>query len=146
MTKHWTWEEAFFSKVLKTDSCWLWLASKQWDGYGRFTRDSVAYPAHRFIYKKLVGDLIDGLVIDHVCKNRACVNPKHLRQVTIRENNVTYSNSPPAKNATKTHCIRGHKYTPKNTYKQRGINRLCRKCMKINKANWKLKQKTKNET
>lgn len=86
--------QRFFAKVEFTDTCWLWTASKDKDGYGRFflfhpTRRQVA--AHRWLYEFCVGDIPEGRPqLDHVlawgCTNRHCVNPDHLEPVTGTEN------------------------------------------------------------
>lgn len=145
MSTNKTWQEAFFSKVEKTTSCWFWGASKTHDGYGRFNRDSNHYMAHRFIYVKLIGPIKEGFVLDHLCRNRSCVNPIHLRQVTSYVNLTQNSLSPPAINLNKTHCLRGHEFTEDNTYKQRGKNRLCRICMRAQKKKWNLENTRKKQ-
>lgn len=146
MSTNKTWQEAFFSKVERTASCWFWKACKTHDGYGRFKRDSKQYMAHRFIYEKLIEKIKKDLVLDHMCRNRSCVNPKHLRQVTIYVNLTQNSLSPSAINFAKTHCKRGHKFTKENTLKQRrGKNRYCRTCMRAYKKKWNLENTRKKQ-
>lgn len=82
-------EERFWSKVDKTENCWNWIGGLNEFGYGHFTvggKNKVSSPAHRWSYKMLVGPIADELDIDHVCRNRACVNPDHLRPATSKQN------------------------------------------------------------
>lgn len=92
-------EERFWSKVNKTNTCWLWTASKYDSGYGAFGlgwRD-VGY-AHRVAYEWLVGPIPEGFVVDHICHVRHCVNPEHLRLATPKQNVENHSG--PQKNNT----------------------------------------------
>lgn len=82
-------EVRFWRLVDKTDSCWLWLGAQNGKGYGRFTlsgRNGWKRSAHRYAYELLVGPIAAGLDLDHLCRNRLCVNPEHLEPVTRREN------------------------------------------------------------
>lgn len=76
----------FFSLVVKTDWCWLWLGSKNNDGYGRFRSGGRIMFAHRWAWEAYCGNIPDGMEIGHVCRNRGCVRPDHLEPVTHREN------------------------------------------------------------
>lgn len=119
----------FWTKVDSSGDCWEWLADKT-NGYGRFViGNNKKVRAHRFAYERLVGEIPEGLVIDHLCRNRACVNPKHMEVVTNREN-ILRGEGLTAINARKTHCNRGHKFTSENT-RPNGVNgkgRKCREC------------------
>ena len=79
-------EDRFWEKVIKTDECWWWTAKKNHKGYGMFVWDKNARGAHRLAYEHLVGPVPAGLVLDHVCRNKSCVNPAHLRPIDNRSN------------------------------------------------------------
>jgi HNH endonuclease len=121
--------DRFFNKVQKTDSCWLWTGSIEANGYGRF-RAPNKVSAHRFSYETFVGHISSGLVIDHLCRVRNCVNPEHLEAVTHLEN-VRRGNSG-LNQKLKTHCPQNHEYNEVNTYfavrSNGNKSRHCRVC------------------
>lgn len=134
----------FWSKVHKTDACWLWLGSKDRNGYGQVrlgARPGRLIYSHRLSYEIHVGVIEEGLVIDHLCKTPACLNPEHLEQVTQAEN-VRRGKGNGYRE--KTHCIRGHEFTPENT-RRSGPNNTFRQCItcKItyDKARWESRGK-----
>ena len=119
----------FWKHVEKTDSCWLWTGTLLPAGYGQFgTRDKKHLLAHRFSYELHVGPIPDGLVIDHLCRTRACVNPAHLEAVSQLENNLR-GHGWVAINTRKTHCKHGHLFDEANTrWTKDGRERVCRTC------------------
>lgn len=76
----------FWAKVLKTETCWLWTATKNPKGYGMFRTSYGVRPAHRIAYALANGEIAEGRLIDHTCHVRNCVNPGHLRAVTPKQN------------------------------------------------------------
>lgn len=108
--------------------CWLWRLSPQ-QGYG-VVWDKTCQKnrkAHRVVYELLVSPIPSGLQIDHRCRVRACVNPAHLDVVTSAENTKRSPIAPAVVNARKTHCLRGHEFTPDNIVPL-GRWRTCRAC------------------
>lgn len=77
----------FWSKVEKTGTCWNWTDSPSAQGYGRLGMDGEKVLAHRFSWTMYTGENIDGMILDHSCGNRLCVNPAHLRVCSVKENN-----------------------------------------------------------
>lgn len=123
-------EKRFWAKVEKTEGCWIWKACIIASGYGQFSvRRIDRIYSHRVSYELFKGKIPDGLTIDHLCRNRACVNPEHLEVVTGKEN-ILRGQSPPAENARKTHCPKGHPLSGDNLIicKFRTGKRQCKIC------------------
>lgn len=120
-------EERFWSKVVKSDGCWRWLGAPQPDGYALIKIAHQMRPAHKVAYEYTIGAVPDGLQLDHLCRNRGCVNPAHLEPVTARENTMRSPIALGALNARKTHCPQGHPYDESNTVVT-SSRRTCRIC------------------
>jgi hypothetical protein len=99
-------EERFWAKVHKTEGCWVWTAPTN-GGYGHIAIDGRCRMAHRVAYEWSVGPIPAGLVIDHLCRNRACVNPAHMEVVT-HQVNILQGTGASASAARRTHCPQGH--------------------------------------
>lgn len=140
------------------NGCWAWTGADGGRGYGSIRRRAsethhAATKAHRAVYEVLVGPIPEGLTLDHLCHtrnpdcpggftcpHRRCVNPAHLEPVTGRENQLRSANAPSAINARKTHCKRGHEFTPDNIYRQpaKPNKRYCVACRK--EVHWPRRQ------
>lgn len=112
--------------------CWIWQRSVNGSGYARANWNGRQVSVHRVTYELLRGPIPDGLQLDHLCRVRHCVNPWHCEPVTNRENSLR-STAPggPGENFRKTHCPRGHEYSPENTYYRKGRLRECLACRRI---------------
>lgn len=117
--------------------CWLWIGTTHRKGYGQIRigtrKKNKIYMAHRVSYEIHKRTIPDGLQLDHLCRVRCCINPDHLEPVTNRENcrrglTGKYQRA-------KTHCAKGHPYSPENTYWWRGF-RHCRECKRADRRRY----------
>lgn len=138
-----TYQSRFWQKVDKASGvfklvrgelseCWLWTGGKSKQGYGIAWTGSLVL-AHRLAYEWEYG-VVPPEQLDHLCRTRACVRPHHLEEVTNQVNAIRGVGIP-ARNIQKTHCPRGHPYTPENTYSRPSRpgrkygSRQCRVCI-----------------
>lgn len=140
----------FFSHVEAIkNGCWNWVGAMKFNGYGNFSirKNKVrkSYSAHRWAYINLVGDIPQGLAVDHLCRNRKCVNPSHMELVTLKENllrGIGFS----GENARKTHCKKGHPLVAVPLSRKTSAQRHCPICEREEAGLWnKNNRERKNE-
>ena len=128
-------KERFWTKVnkdgplFKGTNCWLWTASKYDNGYGKYWFHGRMVRAHRVAYQLLIGNIPEGFTIDHLCRNRSCVNALTHMEVVTPGVNTLRGNGVSGINARKSYCPKGHPYDLLNTEWRKG-NRHCRLCEK----------------
>lgn len=117
--------------------CILWTGKIGKDGYGWMRVKDRKQPLRAHVYAVLQSgrDIPKNMCVDHICRNRACINPKHLRVVTPRQNAYENSRNLIIENARKTHCSRGHELFGANL-KRTEKRRICVMCQKSNQAKW----------
>lgn len=133
--------ERILSKVERDpiSGCWNFTGSRNYLGYGRVSAYGRTRSAHRVMYVETHGSIHDGLVIDHMCNNRACVNPDHLQAITQIEN-VKRGSGPTAENARKMHCPKcGGQYSAEGST---GARR-CKPCRVRRQREWWERSKAK---
>lgn len=131
-------EDRFYAKIKRSDKCWEWTASILANGYGQFHAPSTTL-AHRFSYELHKGPIPDGLVIDHLCRNRRCVNPEHLEAVPQRVN-LLRGETLNASEVMRSTCPSGHPYDVANTRLYRG-RRVCKSCEAPKSARHRARQR-----
>ena len=129
-------EERFHSRyrVDEMTRCWNWTGALSAGSYGSIYKDGRMQKAHRVSYELLRGAIPHGLQLDHLCRNRRCVNPAHLEPVTASENILR---SPLLdRQSHKTHCPSGHPYSGDNLIIRKTGWRACLTCRKSHTARW----------
>lgn len=121
------WNDRFWAKVERTETCWLWMGAPSRKGYAQFrTPEGKQVAVHRLAYAHIYGPIPDGMTLDHLCRVHNCVNPEHLEPVT-RGENVLRGQTLAAANRAKVECPKGHPYDATNTRHWRG-RRICLAC------------------
>lgn len=147
--------DRFWSRVDKTEGCWLWTGRVSEYGYGHLSVNGQLVGVHRFSYELANGPVPTGLTVDHVCHNqsscaggngcphRRCVNPSHLEVVTQGEN--VHRGRGGAHWSAKTHCPQGHPYDDANTVATKSGGRRCRTCSRIWNQEYKHRKTSTDE-
>jgi hypothetical protein len=133
--------ERFMRKVRILDNgCWEWLGARTPYGYGNFGWEghNGMGLSHRFAYESLIGKVPKGKELDHLCKNKWCVNPKHLEPVTHQENMMRGYSSDYIKlrRRLKARCPHGHLFTKNNTKINYRGARVCKTCEREGRKRW----------
>lgn len=112
--------------------CSPWNGVKNRNGYGLVGRKL----AHRLAWEEKNGEIPEGLVIHHDCRNPSCVNVDHLRCLTHAEHNALHLNAEPwyERQRSKTHCAKGHAYTDKTTGRDKLGKRYCKECARLSSS------------
>lgn len=130
--------EFLMSRVRVDESgCWIWSGAKNAHGYGTVWFQKKSWLAHRLSYAANVGCVPAGKELDHLCRNRDCINPDHLEAVTHHEN-VLRGNAGKYL-SDKTHCKRGHEFTGEKI----DGRRICRPCMRLHTSNYRKRKMEK---
>lgn len=127
-------------RVVERGDCWIYTGKIDQYGYGGIAWAGEYFVTHRIAFQSLVGDIDDGLELDHLCRVRACCNPAHLEAVTHRVN-LLRGETLAARNATLTACLRGHEYSQANTYIRPDGNRDCRECRRRRRSEARVRAK-----
>lgn len=128
MTTGSSYQDRILKKIfIDENGCWNWTGFVHPKGYGLFGYNGKTCLVHRVSYLLFRGSIEDGLTIDHLCRNRKCINPEHLEPVDQRTN-VLRGETIAADNISKNFCIRGHSLSGDNLVIRKDGNRECREC------------------
>lgn len=141
-------EDRFWQYVDKADDCWRWTGGEK-NGYGTFFLNGRSVQAHRYAYELSFGPIPAGFTLDHACHtavaavcgdgarcpHRSCVRPDHMEPLSLEDNIARGGNG------AKTHCKRGHEFTPENTYVMKRGGRSCRACLRLHQANQRARRR-----
>jgi hypothetical protein len=116
--------EALLQRTIESGACRVWPLRLNAAGYGRYKIGPVVAYAHRAAWELTNGPIPQGLTIDHLCRNRGCVNLAHLEVVTHAENIRRANTIPPGGTCKRGHLMDDNPYR----YKHR---RFCRKCRRL---------------
>ncbi len=126
--------------VGELDECWPWLAGLVGSGYGTVGNKGLA---HRVAYEMIVGPIPEGLTIDHLCRNRRCVNPLHMEVVTRAENGrrgepnrANRGTGGGVRMSARTACKNGHEYVA-GSYRMKGNTRICLPCARARRREFR---------
>jgi hypothetical protein len=121
--------------IMEPNGCWLFVGCLA-RGYGQLLFDGKRHKAHRLMWQAVHGDIPAGLFVCHRCDVRRCINPDHLFLGTCRDNTRDALEKGRLRNmhTGRTHCLRGHEFTPENTRQCHGRWRSCRVCEKAYKV------------
>lgn len=121
-------KERFLGKMSIDDDCWNWIAGCDGDGYGAFKYKSKNIQAYVVSFVLFYNTIPEESIL-HKCRNRRCVNPKHLKDGTHQENMDDRKADGMYDQSHITHCIHGHEFTPENVYTNpTNGSRRCRIC------------------